>query len=37
MCRCGARAPYESGHDVENAGRESGSGADWMYHAERSD
>jgi hypothetical protein len=31
MGRCGARAPYVTGHDVENAERNSSSGPDWKY------
>jgi hypothetical protein len=33
----GARAPYVSGHDGENAGRNSAAETNGMYHAERSD
>ncbi len=32
MGECGARAPYESGHDVENAVRQSATGPDGKYH-----
>ncbi len=37
MGECGARAPYGTGHDVENVGRKSASGTNGKYHAERSD
>jgi hypothetical protein len=37
MGECGARAPYVTGHDVENAERQRVCGPTRMYHAERSD